>query len=87
MNVGGRGPRSNNVLDFIERSPIAKTPEVRNASSTSTSHPPDVIHVIGVPRPSPLFVLFRFRVFKNPKNKKWGRPLNKATKNASHHHA
>ena len=30
--------------------------------STSTSRPPDVIHVIGVPRPSPFFALFRFRV-------------------------
>ena len=29
---------------------------------TSTSCPPDVIHVIGVPRPSPFFVLFRFHV-------------------------
>jgi len=29
---------------------------------TSTSRPPDVIHVTGVPRPSPFFALFRFRV-------------------------
>ena len=29
---------------------------------TSTSHPPDVIHVIGVPRPSSFFELFRCRV-------------------------
>ena len=29
---------------------------------TSTSRPPDVIHVIGVPRPSPFFVLFHFHV-------------------------
>ena len=36
---------------------------------TSTSHPPDVIHVIGVPMPFTLFVL---------KNKKWGRPWNEA---------
>ena len=28
----------------------------------STLRPPDVIHVIGVPRPSPFFMLFRFRV-------------------------
>ena len=28
----------------------------------STSHPPDVIHVIGVPKPYPVFVLFRFHV-------------------------
>ena len=35
----------------------------------STSCPPDVIHVIGVPRPSPFFVLFRFHVLRKPKNK------------------
>ena len=29
---------------------------------TFTSRPPDIIHVIGVPRPSPFFALFRFRV-------------------------
>ena len=36
----------------------------------------NVIHVIGVPRPSPLFVLFCFRVLTEQKlkNKKRGRP-------------
>ena len=29
---------------------------------TSTSRPPDVIHVVGVPKPSPFFVLFHFHV-------------------------
>ena len=85
---GGRGPHSNNILDFIiERSNDSQdswgsqdrqysTSLVRNllyrllhtswlmgnAPPTSTSRPPDVIHVIGVPRPSPFFVLFPFRV-------------------------
>ena len=44
---------------------------------TSTLRPPDVIHVIGVPRPSPFFALFRFRVLqmyteRKLKNKKTG---------------
>jgi len=43
---------------------------------TSTSRPPDVIHVIGVPRPSLFFALFRFRTVyyteRKPKNKKTG---------------
>ena len=43
----------------------------------STSHSPDVIHVIGVPRPSLFFALFRFRVLQmytehKLKNKKTG---------------
>ena len=29
---------------------------------TPTSRPPDIIHVIGVLRPSPFFMLFHFRV-------------------------
>ena len=29
---------------------------------TSTSRPPDVIHMTGVPRPSPFFTLFHLRV-------------------------
>ena len=33
-----------------------------NAPPTSTLRPPNVIHVIGVPRPSPFYALFRFRV-------------------------
>ena len=33
-----------------------------NAPPTSTSRPPNIIHVIGVPRPSPFFALFRFCV-------------------------
>ena len=37
---------------------------------TSTSCPPDVIHIIGVPRPSPFFALFRFHVLRKLKNKK-----------------
>ena len=49
---------------------------------TSTSRPPDVIHVIGVPRPSPFFALFCFRVLWKPKNKKRGRPSNEANINA-----
>ena len=39
---------------------------------TSTSHPPDIIHVICVPRPSLFFVLFQI------KERKWGRPGNEA---------
>ena len=39
---------------------------------------PDVIHVIGVPRPPPFFALFCFRVLKL-KNKKRGRPGNEAS--------
>ena len=88
-SYGGRGPRSNNVLDFIiDHSNDSQdswglqdqqylTSLVRNslyrllhtswlmgnAPHTSTSLPPDVIHMIGVPRPSPFFVLFRFRVW------------------------
>ena len=49
---------------------------------TSTLRPPDVIHVIGVPRPSPFFALFRFCVLyteRKPKNKKRGRPGNETT--------
>ena len=45
-----------------------------NAPLTSTLRPPDVIHVIDVPRPSPFFTLFRFCVlyWTKPKNKKRG---------------
>ena len=90
----GRGPRSNNVLDFIiERSNDSQdswgsqdrqysTSLVRNslyhllhtswlmgnAPHTSTLRPPDVIHVIGVPRSSPFFALFHFHVNKEQKN-------------------
>jgi len=39
---------------------------------TSTSHPPDIIHVISVPRPSPFFTLFRFRVLENRRTKNGG---------------
>ena len=48
---------------------------------TSTSRPPDVIHMIGVPRPSPFFALFSFMYYteRKPKNKKRGRPGNKAS--------
>ena len=41
-----------------------------NAPHTSTSRPPDVIHVIGVPGPSPCFALFRFRVLYWTKTEK-----------------
>ena len=92
---GGRGPRSNNVLNFIiERSNDSQdswgsqdwqysTSPVRislyrllhtswlmgNAPPTSTSRPPNIIHVIGVPRPSPFFTLFRFCVLYWTKTK------------------
>ena len=36
----------------------------------STSHPPNVIHVIGVPRPFPCFALFRFCVLYWSKTEK-----------------
>ena len=39
---------------------------------TSTSCPPDVIHVIGVPRPSPFFTLFCFRVLGENRGTKNG---------------
>ena len=48
----------------------------------STSHPPDVIHMIGILRPSPFFALFlfHFHVFTEHKSnyKKHGRPGNEA---------
>ena len=49
---------------------------------TSTSRPPDVIHLIGVPRPSPFFALFRsvYYTERKPKNNKRGRPGNEANK-------
>jgi len=48
---------------------------------TSTSRPPDVIHVIGVPRPSPLFCAASvYYTERKPKNKKRGMPGNEATK-------
>ena len=45
---------------------------------TSTSRPPDVIYMIGVPRPSPFFALSHFRVlyWVQTKEQKWGRPGN-----------
>ena len=45
-----------------------------NAPPTSTLCSPDVIHVIGVPRPSPFFALFCFRVlyWTKPKEQKTG---------------
>ena len=45
---------------------------------TSTSRPPDVIHVTGLPcfHRSSASVSYTER---NPKNKKWGRPGSKAT--------
>ena len=49
----------------IERSMMKSSTLFLNADPslpTSTSRPPDVIHVIGVPRPSPFFTLFRFHV-------------------------
>ena len=48
----------------------------------STLRPPDIIHVIGVPRPSPFFALFGFHVLylMQTEEKKWGRPGNEATK-------
>ena len=108
VDVGGRGPHSNNILDFIiERSNDSQdswgsqdwqylTSPVRislyrllhaswlmdNAPHTSTLHPPNIIHMMCVPRPSSFFTLFRFRVYyteRKPKNKKRGRPGNEAT--------
>ena len=45
-----------------------------NAPPTSTSRPPDIIQVIGVPRPSLFFALFRsvYYTKRKPKNKKTG---------------
>ena len=42
---------------------------------TSTSRPPDVIHVIGVPRPSPFSCSSASMYYTEQKlkNKKWGR--------------
>ena len=112
VDIGGRGPRANNVLDFIiERSNDSQdswgsqdwqysTSPVRislyrllhtswlmgKAPPTSTSRPPNIIHVIGVPRSSPFFALFHFHVWYwtkteelKPKNKKRGRPGTLAT--------
>ena len=80
VNVGGRGPHSNNALDFIiecsndsqdprcsqdlqySTSPVRNSLycllhefEMGNIPPTATSHPPDIIHVISVPRPSAFF--------------------------------
>ena len=52
---------------------------------TSTSRPPDLIHVIVFPRPSP-FSRSSASVYyteRKPKNKKRGRPGNEATSDAS----
>ena len=47
---------------------------------TSTSHPPDVIHVTSVPRPSPFSRSSAsvYYIERKPKNKKRGRPGNEA---------
>ena len=45
---------------------------------TSTSRPPDVIHVTSVPRPSPFFSRLPPPRISKPKNKKRGRPGNEA---------
>ena len=42
----------------------------------STSRPPDVIHVIGVPRPSRFSRSSASVYYSKPKNKKRGRPGN-----------
>ena len=49
-----------------------------NAPHMSTLCPPDVIQVIGVPRPSLFFALIHsvYCTEQKPKNKKWGRPGN-----------
>jgi len=50
-----------------------------NTPHTSTSRPPDVIHVIGVPRPSPFFTPLSCIILnENRRTKKWGRPGNEA---------
>ena len=108
---GGRGPRSNNALDFIiERSNDSQdswgsqdwqysTSLVRNslycllhtswlmgnAPHTSTLRPPDVIHVIGVPRPSSFFAPLPCIVMElywtKTEERKRGRPGNEARYN------
>ena len=60
---GGGGPRSlvrNSLYHLLHTSWL-----MGNAPHTSTSRPPDVIHVMGVPRPSLFFA-------PKPKNKKTG---------------
>ena len=80
VGEGGRGPCSNNVLDFIIEHSNNSQDHRRSWDrqySTSTSCPPDVIHVIGVPRPFPFFALFPLRVLywmQTRKAKKRGRP-------------
>ena len=80
MTSGGRevdvegALRTSGVLAIGERSMKSSTLFERGPlPPTFTSHPPDVIHVKGVPRPSPFFALFRFPVFNilegKPKNK------------------
>ena len=44
----------------------------------STSRSPDVIHVIGVPRPSLLITALPYYTEHKPNSKKWGRPGNGA---------
>ena len=57
-----------------------------NAPHTSTSSPPDVIHVIGVPRPSPFFCATSvYYTERKPKNKKRGRPGNEANNDTMNH--
>ena len=41
---------------------IVQPPTSSASPHTFTSHPPDVIHMTGVSRPSPFFTLFRFCV-------------------------
>ena len=104
--LGGGGPHSNSVLDFIIKcsndSQDPRRSRDQNAVLDFTgkklalwfitheivvghyppyvhSRPPDIIHVIGVARPSPFFVLFLFYyIERKPKNKKRGRPANGA---------
>ena len=54
----------------------------RPFSPTSTSSPPDVISMIGVPRPSPFFVLFCLRMLHWTQTREWKqrRPGNMATR-------
>ena len=40
----------------------------------STSCPPDIIHVIGVPRPFPFFAALPLLCKTQTKEHKWGRP-------------
>ena len=49
-----------------------------NAPHTSTSHPPDIIHVIGVPRPSLFFAPLPCIILNKTEEQKRGRPRNEA---------